>query len=100
MKPNPLASLNRFTVPCSIVFSSVLICCHAQSNWGSGRRIFAETELVPMQGVCILAPNYVLIASRGGPAEGSAPTSDRSHLESIRQFSDGDARLGRHMPIE
>src|SRR3984957_16371789 len=55
MKPNPLASLNHFTVPCSIVFSSVLICCHAQSNWGSGR-IFAETKLVPVQGVCIVAP--------------------------------------------
>src|ERR1700722_12480667 len=54
MKPNPLASLNHFTVPCSIVFSSVLICCHAQSNWGSGR-IFAETKLVPVQGVCIVA---------------------------------------------
>src|SRR5258708_8733615 len=56
MKPNPLASLNHFTGPCHIVFSSVLICCHAQSNWGSGR-IFAETKLVPMQGVCILAPS-------------------------------------------
>jgi hypothetical protein len=55
MKPNPLASLNHFTVPCSIVFSSVLICCHAQSNWGSGR-IVAETKLVPVQGVCIVAP--------------------------------------------
>ena len=37
------------------MFSSVLICSHAQSNWGSGR-IFAETKLVPAQGVCILAP--------------------------------------------
>jgi len=55
MKPNPFASLNHFTVPYSIVFSSVLICCHAQSNWGSGR-IFAETKLVPVQGVCIVAP--------------------------------------------
>ena len=37
------------------MFSSVLICCHAQSNWGSGR-IVAETKLVPVQGVCIVAP--------------------------------------------
>jgi hypothetical protein len=37
------------------VFSSDLIYCHAQSNWGSGR-IFAETKLVPVQGVCIVAP--------------------------------------------
>jgi hypothetical protein len=37
------------------VFSSVLIGCHAQSNRGSGR-IVAETKLVPVQGVCIVAP--------------------------------------------
>jgi hypothetical protein len=35
--------------------SSVLICCPAHSNWGSGR-IVAKTKLVPVQGVCILAP--------------------------------------------
>jgi hypothetical protein len=43
------------------VFSSVLICCHAQSNWGSGR-IFAETKLVPVQGVCIVAPARQIVA--------------------------------------
>src|ERR1700737_3543484 len=95
MKPNPLASLNHFTVPCSIVFSSVLICCHAQSNWGSGR-IFAENQtcsrarclhistpcLDSLQGgTCgrVRADERsVIVATPGGAGGSSSPTSPSS----------------------
>src|SRR5258706_11117862 len=86
--------LNHFTVPCSIVFSSVLICCHAQSNWGSGR-IFAETKLVPVQGVCILAPRS---SNCGVP---KIREKSRSPLESkVVVHRDLDVLLGRQISRE
>src|SRR5258708_39623122 len=90
MKPNPLASLNHFTVPCSIVFSRfAYVAMRRQIEFAPH---LCRNQTCSHARCLHISTLYFSVA----PRSESAPPNDHSHLEPIQHFSDGDATAERH----